>query len=41
MPYLDDFYKKALDAHRARPVMVFGSVYKGFDNRADPGAKIA
>jgi len=34
MPYLDDFYKKALDALRSRPVIVVGSVYKGFDDRA-------
>jgi hypothetical protein len=33
MPYLDDFYKKALDALRSRPVIVTGSVYKGFDDR--------
>jgi hypothetical protein len=33
MPYLDDFYRKALDALRARPVIVVGSVYKGFDDR--------
>jgi hypothetical protein len=34
MPYLDDFYKKAVDAGRSRPVISFGSVYKGFDDRA-------
>lgn len=33
LPYLDDFYKKALDALRSRPVIVVGSVYKGFDDR--------
>ena len=34
MPYLDDFYKKAIDAHRSRPVISLGSAYKGFDDRA-------
>lgn len=34
LPYLDDFYKKALDALRSRPMIVVGSVYKGFDDRA-------
>lgn len=33
-PYLDDFYKKALDAGRSRSIISFGSVYKGFDDRA-------
>lgn len=33
LPYLDDFYRKALDALRSRPVIVVGSVYKGFDDR--------
>src|SRR5581483_2626653 len=33
MPYLDEFYKKALDTQRERRAMVFGSVYKGFDDR--------
>lgn len=33
MPYLDDFYRKALDTLRSRPVIVVGSVYKGFDDR--------
>jgi len=33
LPYLDDFYKKALDALHSRPVIVVGSVYKGFDDR--------
>lgn len=34
MPYLDDFYKKASDVRRSRPVIAFASVYKGFDDRA-------
>src|SRR5581483_2899913 len=34
MPYLDDFYKKALEAARSRSAIVVGSVYKGFDDRA-------
>jgi hypothetical protein len=34
MPYLDDFYKKASDMRRSRPVIEFASVYKGFDDRA-------
>jgi hypothetical protein len=33
MPYLDDFYRKALDVFHSRPVIVVGSVYKGFDDR--------
>jgi hypothetical protein len=32
-PYLDDFYKKALDTLRSRTVIVVDSVYKGFDDR--------
>lgn len=34
MPYLDDFYRKAEDARRSRPVIEVASVYKGFDDRA-------
>lgn len=34
MPYLDDFYRKATEAARSRSAIVFGSVYKGFDDRA-------
>lgn len=34
MPYLDDFYHKAEDARRSRPVIEVASVYKGFDDRA-------
>jgi hypothetical protein len=34
MPYLDDFYKKYLDARRSRSVIGYASVYKGFDDRA-------
>lgn len=34
MPYLDDFYGQSFDAERARSVIVVGSVYKGFDDRA-------
>jgi hypothetical protein len=33
MPYLDDFYKKYFEVRRSRPVLMFASVYKGFDDR--------
>ena len=33
MPYLDDFYKRALDTQSKRRGLVFASVYKGFDDR--------
>ena len=32
LPYLDDFYKDASQVRGSR--LVFGSVYKGFDDRA-------
>ena len=34
MPYLDDFYKNALEVRRSHDAIVFASVYKGFDDRA-------
>lgn len=34
LPYLDDFYKKYFEARRSRQSVIFGSVYKGFDDRA-------
>ncbi len=34
LPYLDDFYKKYFEAKRSRPTLIFGSVYKGYDDRA-------
>jgi hypothetical protein len=34
MPYLDDIYRKYFDTRRSRPVLMFASVYKGFDDRA-------
>lgn len=34
LPYLDDFYKNYFTARRSRPVLIFGSVYKGYDDRA-------
>ncbi len=36
LPYLDDFYRKYFDAPRSRSVLLFASVYKGFDDRAAP-----
>ena len=34
LPYLDDFYKKYFEARSSRPTVIFGSVYKGYDDRA-------
>ena len=34
LPYLDDFYKNYFAARRSRTVLIFGSVYKGYDDRA-------
>jgi hypothetical protein len=34
LPYLDDFYKKYFEARHSRQPIIFGSVFKGFDDRA-------
>ena len=39
MPYLTRFYKRYFDARQKGPEVIFGSVYKGFDDRAASWSK--